>query len=218
MQRNKFTSKILENKNFRTTVVAVIGFAINVGYVLFQGITGIISQSVWYITIAIYYLVLIIIKSVVIFYGSKCKDDINKQIKVYRFCGIMLNFLTFALSGIIVLVNMKNNYFEYADMMIFVVAIYTFYKIIVSAVQMFKARKQDNLIIQSIRNINLSNALYSILVLQVAMFQAFGNTNDKIFNAVTGAVVAVLIFAISISMITKSIKLSKSQKEIKYEN
>lgn len=212
LHNNKYTNKMLEDKVLRTTIMAILGFIINVAYVLFQGIMGILTRSVWFITIACYYLVLIIIKVVVIFYAKKHKENELKQIKIYKYCGIMLNFLTFVLSGIIVLVNTTSNTFEYANMMILVVAMYTFYKIITSIIQMVKATKHDSLNIQCIRNLNFVNALYSILVLQIAMFHIFGSGTNKILNAVTGGVVAVMILAISIMMIIKSNKLLKEYK------
>lgn len=158
-----------------------------------------------------YYIVLIVIKIVIIFYAQKNKNNEIKQIKIYRCCGIMLNLLTFVLSGIIVLVNKTGESFEYAEIMMLIVAIYTFWKIITAIIQTVKARKHDSINIQSIRNLNLVSALYSILVLQVEMFQAYGNTNNTIMNAITGAVIAVLILVISISMIIKSDKLLNNQ-------
>lgn len=215
MRKHESTRKWLENKDLRVTVMASIGFVINIAYVVFQGTTGIITRSLWYITISAYYLILIIIKSIILFYGRKNKDDNIKQIKMYKQCGIMLNLLTFVFSGIIVLVNKTGNSYEYAEIITIVVAIFTFYKIITATIHLFKARKQNNLFIQCIRNVNLVDALYSILVLQVAMFHVFGNQNNIVFNAITGAVIAALILFISITMIVKSNKLLKIEKTLK---
>ena len=53
---------------------------------------------------------------------------------------------------------------------------------------------QDNLYIQSIRNINLVSATVSVLVLQVAMFQAFSpENNTSVANGLTGALVSAII-------------------------
>lgn len=218
MQRHKLTNGILESYGFRTIVFATVGFIVNIAYAGLQAVMGIVTHSVWNITIAAFYLVLIVMKGVILLYGKKQSDNEITQIKIYRICGWLLNLLVFAISGIIVLINNADMTFRYAGTMIFVVAMFTFYKIIASAIQLFKARKQDSLAVQAIRNINLVSALYSILVLQVAMFQAFGDSPKHFLNGITGGVIAAIIFAFSIYMIVKSNKLLKQKKELKHEN
>ena len=123
----------------------------------------------------------------------------------------MFDLLIAALAGIVILINKADMSYEYAGLMIYFVAVYTFCKIISSIVQFFKARKQDGLIVQAIRNINLVSAIYSVFVLQVSMIQAFGDGNDPISNSIAGGVVALLILLISIYMIVKSHKEERSQ-------
>ena len=104
-------------------------------------------------------------------------------------------------------------YFEYAGLMIYVVATFTFYKFILSIYNIFKARKQDDLYIQTIRNINLASALISIVVLQVAMFQAFSpENNTSIANAITGGAISLIILSLGIFMIIKYNKTLESHK------
>lgn len=146
-------------------------------------------------------------KAMVYYSNKKYNNEIN-QCKTYRNCGILFIFLTIAFSGIIVLIYTSNMYFEYAGYMIYAVAFYTFYRLTLSIINIFKAKKQDNLYVKSIRNINLASALVSILVLQVAMFQAFSpEQNTSIANALTGAGVAIIILTLGIMMIIKSQKL-----------
>ena len=94
--------------------------------------------------------------------------------------------------------------YEYAGYMIYIVAAYTFYKIITAIIHFFKARRRDGLIVQAIRNINLVDAIYSVFVLQVSMIRAFGDGNDPLSNSVAGGAIALLILWISIHMIVQS--------------
>ena len=118
-----------------------------------------------------------------------------------------------AFSGVIVLIYTSNMYFEYAGLMIYAIAAFTFYKLTLAIVNMFKAHKQTDLCIQSIRNINLANALISLLVLQVALFQAFSpQSNTSFANALTGGAIAIAIISLGIFMIIKSNKILKNNK------
>ena len=156
-------------------------------------------------------------KAMVYYSNKKYNSEINQN-KTYRNCGILFIFLTIAFSGVIVLIYTSNMYFEYAGYMIYAVAYYTFYRLTLSIINIFKAKKQDNLYVKSIRNINLASALVSILVLQVAMFQAFSpEHNTSYANALTGAGVAIIILTLGIMMIIKfqKLKLNSENKDEK---
>lgn len=214
LKNHKFTNALLSDFGYRTLIFSSFTLILNLSYVVFMGILGIISKSYWYISITAYYLVLSLIKSAIFHSKSKLKNTLS-PFKTYRACGIMFIFLTIALSGIIVLIYTSNMYFEYAGLMIYVVATYTFYNLIFSIVNIFKAKKYENFYIQGIKNVNLASALVSIVVLQVAMFQAFSPQNNTSFaNALTGAGISVIILTIGIYMIVranKEIKLIRSR-------
>ena len=214
MKRHKFTNKLLSNYGYRTIIFSIWSFIFNVAYLVLVGTFAIISKSAWYISITIYYLVLSLVKGNVFIQKSKNPDKIS-QLKTYRISGIMLILLTIALSGIIVLIYTSNMYFEYAGLMIYVFATFTFYKLGVAIYNIFKAKKQSNLYIQNIRNINLASALVSIIVLQVALFQAFSPENNTSFaNGLTGAFISLIILSVGIYMIIKSNKNLKTKENI----
>ena len=140
-------------------------------------------------------------------------DSQIKQAKTFRYCGIMFIFLTLALSGMIVIIYTSNMYFEYAGLLIYAIASFTFYRLTLSIINLFKATTQDDLHVQSIRNINLASALVSIVVLQVALFQAFSpKSNVSIANGLTGGVVSLIILALGIYMIAKANDILKNRK------
>jgi len=211
LNKHNFTRALLLNYGYRTIIFSIFSFIINISYVAFMGTLGIINKSVWYISLAVYYLVLSLMKGNV--YHSKIKHNTPyKQARAYRYAGIMFILMTIAFSGIIVLIYTSNMMFEYAGLMIYVVATFTFYKLSLAIYNIFKARKQEDLYIQTIRNINLASALISIVVLQVAMFQSFApEYNTSIANGLTGAGVSLIILSLGIYMIIKAnIKLKKS--------
>lgn len=218
LRKFKFTNEMLDNYGYRTIMFSIFSFILNIAYVIFIGTLAIKTHSAWYISITAYYLILIIMKGNV-FYTKKKNSNAIKQIKAYRFSGIMFILLTLAFSGIIVLIYASNMYFEYAGLMIYVVATYTFYKLTLAIINIFKAKKQEDLYVQSIRNINLVSALVSIVVLQVAMFQEFSPANNTgIANGLTGGVVSIIILLLGILMIIKSNKMLQNDKMLQKEN
>ncbi|MBQ9790011.1 MAG: hypothetical protein IJW24_00240 [Clostridia bacterium] len=218
LYKNKFTKSLLDDYGYRTTIFSAFSLLINITYVAFLGVTGIMSGSAWYISLTVYYLVLSLMKGS-LFYSKHKHNTPLKKARAYRFSGIMLLFMTIAFSGIVVLVYTSNMSFEYAGLMIYVVATFTFYKLGIALYNIFKARKQNNLYIQTIRNINLASALISIVVLQVAMFQSFSpELNKSIANGLTGGLISIIIMILGIFMISKANKQITKIKQAEVTN
>ena len=137
MQRHKFTNSLLQDFGFRTIVFSIISFVLNLAYVAFVATLAIMTRSAWYIAITFYYLALILMKGNV-FYSKRKHNTERKQSRAFRFCGIMFIFLTIALSGIITLIYTTEMRFEYAGILIYAVAAYTFYRLILSIINIIK--------------------------------------------------------------------------------
>ncbi len=215
LQSHKFTNKVLEDYGYRTVVFAVISFIINMAYISLILVMAIMSKTAWYFTITAYYMVLAFMKGNV-FYSKRKYGSEVKQARALRFSGIMFVIMTIVFSGVIVLIYKANHYFEYAGILIYAVAAFTFYKLTLAIFNIFKARKQDDLYIENIRNINLASALISFIMLQVAMFQAFSPEHNLGFaNALTGAGVSAIILVLGVLMVIKSNKRLNALKNAK---
>ena len=94
-------------------------------------------------------------------------------------------------------------------------AAYTFYKVIFALYNAFKVRRMHDAVLQSFRNINLTDAAVSLLALQVTLVAVFseGGFSTVALNSVTGFVVCVLTIALGISMIVRSCTMFKQIKE-----
>ena len=218
LRKHKFTNKLLADYGYRPIVFGVFSFILNLAYISLILIMAIISKTAWYFTITVYYIVLAFMKGNVFHSKRKYNTEI-KEARALRFSGIMFILITIAFSGVIVLIYKANHYFEYAGLFIYVVATFTFYKLSLGIYNIFKARKQDDLYVQNIRNINLASALISIIMLQVAMFQAFAPEQNLGFaNALTGAGVSTIILVIGIFMIIKANKKLKTLKNEQNKN
>ena len=103
--------------------------------------------------------------------------------------------------------------FEYGDYMIYVSALYAFIKISMSIYNFVKAQKQNDLIIESARNINLIDGAVSILALQTAMLYTFsdGAMDISLANTLTGSAVSICAYSVAIYMIVRAIKNRKEE-------
>ena len=212
LKRNGFTNSLLKDYGYRTTVFSICSSVVNILFIAFLIVMSILGKTAWYATIAAYYIVLVYMKGNV-FYSKSKYGTKEKSIKALRFSGIMFILLTIAFSGVIVLIYKANRYFEYAGVLIYAVAAFTFYKLILAIFNIFKAKKHDDLYTENLRNINLASVLLSLVVLQVAMFQTFAPEHNIGFaNALTGGAVSLVILVLGVLMIIKANKKLKENK------
>ena len=218
IKKNPLGERFLADYTFRTILTTLPAFLINVAYTVYNGVIGIMNQSVWFITMAVYYSLLGIMRYYAVSTGRKTSrlDDgeqiRKKELSVIRTDGILLLVLNLALSGVVLLTIAQDTAKRHSEIMVISIAAYTFYKITMAVVNMVKVRKTKSPILITIRNIGVADALVSMLTLQATMFASFqdkNNWNTNQMNAITGLAVCILISILGISMIWYASKKKK---------
>lgn len=218
IKKNPLGERFLADYTFRTILTTLPAFLINVAYTVYNGVIGIMNQSVWFITMAVYYSLLGIMRYRAVSTGRKISrlDDREqirkKELSVIKTDGILLLVLNLALNGVVLLTIAQDTAKRYSEIMVISIAAYTFYKITMAVVNMVKVRKRKSPILITIRNIGAADALVSMLTLQAAMFASFqdkNSLNTNQMNAITGLSVCILISILGISMIWYARKKKK---------
>ena len=216
---NKYelTREMVNNYGVRTVIFAIGSFVISIAYGAYNITLSALNSSLWYGALAAYYILLAVMRGGVLVHhkkkrkaqkiGKSVENEKIKQIKKYRNCGILLVIIIAAIALAVAEMIAEDKTFEHAGLLIYASATYTFYKITVAIVNIVKAKKQTDMTVQAIRNINMADALVSMLALQTSLLHAFSDENgkgvgfDKTLNGVTGLVVCVLVVALGIYMI-----------------
>lgn len=180
-----------------TKVSMYSSFIFNLIYGVFKLGIGIYYMSWWFITFAIYYLLLCFIKLSLV----KNINNQEKEYKKLKHTGIILLFLNLILVGIIILIIKQDQIINYNGFLIYLVALYDFYLIISAIINVLKYRKNHNPIIASSKCINLTVAMISMVSLEVAMVYQFGN-NDSSFKLIMTASMGFAICLINSFMAT----------------
>ena len=183
-------------------------------YGIFKLGTGIYYMSWWFITFAVYYLILCLMKlSIVKDIKNEVGINLKSEYKKLRLTGIILLFLNLILTGMIVLIIKQNQKITYAGFIIYIVAMYDFYLIISAFINVIKYRKNKSPLLASSKCINLTVAMISMISLEVAMVSQFG-TNDSEFKMITtsimGFVACIINTSMSIYMIVRANKKLKN--------
>ncbi len=203
---NPLGKMVMSDWGLRTVITAAVSFIISIGNAVLNGVAGVTSRSIWFGSLAAYYIMIALLRGgLLIGSRQKVRSDAIKRARNYRNAGILLLVLNAALSSAIWQMIFDNRGFEYKDWLIYAFAAYAFYKITMAIINAFKARRQDSLTVQGIRNINLVDGAVSILSLQTALLHTFGEegVNISLFNTLTGSAVSLFAISLSIFMIIK---------------
>lgn len=202
--------RYLKEDMFRAEAALYQGFFINLLYAGIKMFSGILYRSVWFITLAVYYILLAVMRASLLHYVRKDGKDKISEWRRYRLCGIILLFMNVALTGIVILAVRQNSGFEYPGMLIYVMAMYTFYATITAVRNVVKFRRYGSPVMSAAKVINLTAALVSMLSLETAMLTQFGAADDpkfrQIMTASTGAGISLCVLGMAVFMIVWSTK------------
>lgn len=212
---------------FRTEISLYQGLLINLLYIAMKMFSGIYYRSVWFISLAVYYILLAVMRFLLLHRGKWNKDIPEKsgktmmeiEIHRYRLCGVMLLIMNQALAGIVTFMVHQNKGFDYPGVLIYAMAFYSFYSVITAVIKLVKFRKHGSPILSAAKVINLVAAMVSILSLETAMLAQFGGNDDplfrKVMTAATGGGVCTIVIGMAIFMIWKSTIQMKERKSKK---
>lgn len=210
--KSNFGGKYLNDLAFRGGFSIYQGVAVNFLYVIFRIGAGIRYHSVWFISMAAYYLVLGGLRANLVYHYKK--HEKNVEIRCYRQTAWLLFLLNIPMGGMIVLMVRTNSGFSYPGYIIYLSAIYTFYAMIISVINLVKFRRLGSPILSAAKVLNFVSAMMSVLGLQTAMISRFSENGEnyrEMMNAVTGAFVWEIVIVIVVYMLFYSKKMMRKK-------
>lgn len=178
----------------------------NIAYAIFNLIIGMYYRSYWFFTFAIYYLLLSFMRVSLLIQTKELYQDGVLEYRKLKRCGIILLLLNIVFAGMVVLILHTNRRIEYAGSIIYAVAFYDFYLISVAIYNAIRYRKANHPILLASKCINLTVAMISMLSLEVAMIERFGDEASFkiVMTGSVGGAIVVINTVMAIYMIVKS--------------
>lgn len=207
IDNNKYLSKYKNDHKLRYKISLITSLLFNIVYALFKLISGIVFKSFWFISFALYYFLLIILRSNIAKEELRENTNIEDEIIKYRNTGVILLFINVILTMIILIIVNQKIMNVYPDWMAITVAVYTFYLLFESIYNLIKYRKYKSPLISSSKIINVVTSLVSLISLEIILIPTFGGNQTEFFEIMimaTGGGIALIIIIISLYMIIKS--------------
>jgi len=215
---NPLGNRYMTDKVFRTNISLSISFVISMLYVGINLWSWHMLGSYWFMVLAVYYVIMAVMRFLLVRYVriQKIGTDILSEWKRSRICAYILLLINLSLSGAVLMILYQHRGYDYPGIMIYVMAMYTFYALTMSIVDIVKYRKMGSPIMSTAKIVSLSAALVSMLNLETAMFAQFGASlspeNQQIFIILTGAGISITVVTLSVILIVRATK------EIRREN
>lgn len=165
MKVNKLYLKLKTEISKRRTLITILSLCFTVLFSIYNRIVGIVKESLWHETISIYYLVLVIVKSIILIYIHKSIDR-NKDLVVFRVVKVLLIILNLLLIVPISLMVLNKRLVEMSLILSIAVALYVTIKTTKVIISFVKKRKEEDILLKELKVIDLMDVVVSILTLQ----------------------------------------------------
>lgn len=165
MKVNKLYLKLKTEISKRRTLITILSLCFTVLFSIYNRIVGIVKESLWHETISIYYLVLVIVKSIILIYIHKSIDR-NKDLVVFRVVKVLLIILNLLLIVPISLMVLNKRLVEMSLILSIAVALYVTIKTTKVIISFVRKRKEEDILLKELKVIDLMDVVVSILTLQ----------------------------------------------------
>lgn len=200
---------------FRGSISIYQGIAVNLFYVAFRIMAATRYASVWFLSMAVYYLVLGGLRAYLIVYYRRRTSELERR--CYHTTAWLLFLLNIPMGGMIVLMVRTDSGFSYPGYVIYLSALYTFYTMITSAINLIRFRRLGSPILSAAKVLHFVAAMMSILGLQTAMISRFSENGEnyrRMMNAITGGFVYGIVILIAIYMLLHGRYLRKKVESV----
>lgn len=180
------------------------------GLVHAHRVVGVWYRSVWFISLAAYYALLAVMRFLLARRLNAREEA--AEFRRCRLCGFMLLFMNQALTGVVILMIRQNRGFYYPGVLIYAMAAYAFYAVIIAVVNLVKTRRYKSPVLSAAKAISLVAALVSILSLETAMMARFGSDENPMFRRIMiGATGGGIVTGMAVCMIWRANKKLKNR-------
>lgn len=198
-----------------TRLALYFSVALNTFYAAAKLATGVVYRSVWFLSLGLYYLVLGFLRFVILRSDrrSPIGRDRENDLRRCRLCGAILLAMNLVLVAVVFQAMTSTGQFDYPGPLIYGMALYAFAVNINAAVKLVRYYRIHSPLLTAAKAVSLTAALVSLLSLEVALIDRFGD--DTAFRqrmtALLGGAICALELAMALSMILRCNRALKAQ-------
>ncbi len=202
--------RFMEDVTFHTEISLYQGLLMNILYIVLKIWSGIHYRSLWFWSLAVYYVLLIVVRCLLLRHvnHNTVGQNLPEELQRYRSCAVILLIMNQALAVIVMLIVYQNRSYDYPGLLIYAMAVYSVYAVTVAIINLIKFYQIGSPILWAAKAINLVAALVSVLSLETAMIARFGDPEDallrRLLTGLTGWAMCIFILGLAMYMLVRS--------------
>ncbi len=208
---NKYIKKWLGDVRLRANVTLTGNVLWNGAYATLQLGLGIYYSSVWYYSLFVYYSSLALMRFFIVRHTLRHKpgENIDRELRYYKFCGLIFLIMNTALSAMMLYMIRDKSTVGHHEIITISMAVYTFTTLTMAIINLIRYRKYKSPALSASKAISLASACVSMLTLENTMLATFGDSSmtqqtRSIFLALSGGAVSIFIIIMAVYMIVQS--------------
>ena len=205
-----FITHYLSCRGFRISVSLLLSLILNVLYLTFNLVSGIIYSSSSFVAVAIYYALHIRIRYTIL-NSTYEKCDGEAALLTIRRGGVLLLIADALITPMLVLGALGGRSEQYGPLVLIFLAAYAAYTLVSAAAGIFVSKREKLAVRRAAYSVRLASGIVSGYNLLSAMLSTAPDAeNSKIFIAALGAAVSLSVLLLSLSMIFSSATAERS--------
>ena len=218
---NPLGNRYATDRIFRTKISLNLSLGVNLLYVAINLLSWYLYQSWWFVCLAVYYVIMSAMRFLLVRYvrvnpiGSNRYSELKRSLA----CSCIMLLLNFFLSGAVMMMVYQNKGFEYHGILIYVMALHTFYTATHVIIDLVKYRRFESPVMSTAKVISMAAALVSMLNLETAMFAEFGadmaKKDQRLMIILTGAGISITVIVMAVYLIVRCSKEMKKMRSNK---
>ena len=207
---NPFGNRYLTDRLFRAKISLYLSLGASLLYVVINLWSWYLVHSWWFVLLAGYDLLMAVMRFLLVRYVQThtLGVSLSGEWKLSRSCACILLLINLSLSGAVLMILYQNRGYDYPGILIYVMALYSFYTLTHAIVGLAKHRSLGSPVMSTAKTVSLSAALVSMLNLETAMFAQFGGDmpqqDQNLMIILTGAGISVAVVSLSVLLIIRA--------------
>ena len=207
---NRYANRYLTDTAYKTHVNLYRALLIDLVYVGANAFSSYVYHTHWFALFAIYHGILAVMHFLLLRYmrGNALGSGRMGELRRARLCACILLTVNLSLSAAVLMMIYFRRGLEYPGVLIYAMALYTFYVTISALVELVRFRKYRSPILSMTKIIKTASALVSMLLLETAMLSRFGADmpyeHRQIMIMATGGGIAAAVIGMASYMIVRT--------------
>ncbi|MBR2928255.1 MAG: hypothetical protein IKC24_03765 [Oscillospiraceae bacterium] len=207
---NRYASRYLTDTTYKTHVNLYRSLLFDLMYVGVNALSAHVYHTHWFALFAVYHGILAAMRFLLLRYMRKhtLGGDRLGELRRARLCACILLTVNLALSAAVLMMIYFHRGWEYRGVLIYAMALYTFYITTTAIIELVRFRKYKSPILSMTKIVKMASALVSMLLLETAMFAQFGGdmpaAHQRIMIMATGGGIAAVVVAMASYMIIRT--------------